>query len=278
MDTTLFTQLGLNPKSATVYETLLKRGPLPAQSIASETKLKRPTVYVLVDELKKAGLVTERKVGLTGQVKKTVFAPEHPNRLQDLVASQEQELGRLKQSFEGTLPSLRELYALASERPGVRVFVGKDGLKAIYDDILATGKDFLLVRTPQEKSVFPEVVHRFIDKRVEKGIKVRALTPRHPGAKPQKDKSRLFSRTWVSLKDYTAPVEIDIYGDKVAFLSFGKELIGAIIESTQITGAMRELFALAETGATSVSPVKTPQSSQTPRPDRTSDQTPRGRG
>lgn len=49
--------------------------------------------------------------------------------------------------------------------------------------------------------------------------------------------------------EYTAPVEIDIYGDKIALMSFGKELIGVIIESPQIARALKEIFLLAKRGA-----------------------------
>ena len=38
---------------------------------------------------------------------------------------------------------------------------------------------------------------------------------------------------------YTAPVEIDIFGDKVAILSFGKELVGMIAESKQIASIVK---------------------------------------
>ncbi len=47
---------------------------------------------------------------------------------------------------------------------------------------------------------------------------------------------------------YDAPVEIDIFGNKVAILSFGDELIGMIIESKQIASSLRQLFILATLG------------------------------
>ena len=49
-------------------------------------------------------------------------------------------------------------------------------------------------------------------------------------------------------------LEIDIYGNKVALLSFGKELIGTIIESKQIAEALKQIFDLAKLGAKKTTP------------------------
>lgn len=86
-------------------------------------------------------------------------------------------------------------------------------------------------------------------------MRVYAITPRDQFAKlrvttPEADKAILFERTWVDASLYSAPVEIDIYGDKIALLSFGTELIGVIIQSPQIANALQQIFALAKRGAT----------------------------
>jgi len=44
-------------------------------------------------------------------------------------------------------------------------------------------------------------------------------------------------------------VEVNVYGNKVSFISFGDETVGTIIESPQIAQAMRELYAMAQIGA-----------------------------
>jgi len=41
---------------------------------------------------------------------------------------------------------------------------------------------------------------------------------------------------------YQSPVEIDIYGDKVAFINYASGGTSTIITSPAIAGAMRELF------------------------------------
>ena len=132
---------------------------------------------------------------------------------------------------------------------------GVEGVKKIYDDILLTNEDFLLIR-PVFENVFntqiSPITSEFIDKRLRKGLKVTAITPTDQTEEVAKnDSTFLFQRTWVPIDMYNSPVEINIYGNKIAFLSYAKELIGVIIESPQITHSMRQIFELMRLGSVS---------------------------
>lgn len=54
----------------------------------------------------------------------------------------------------------------------------------------------------------------------------------------------LFHRTVLQRDNYTAPVEIDVYGNKVAFISFGETQMATIIDSPPVADAMRQLLRL----------------------------------
>ena len=86
----------------------------------------------------------------------------------------------------------------------------------------------------------------FIERRVKAGINVVALSPETPLSNhdPAIDRQWLYTRTWLPEGSYNAPVEIDVYGNKVALLSFENEAIGTVIQSPQIADAMRQLFDL----------------------------------
>ena len=58
-----------------------------------------------------------------------------------------------------------------------------------------------------------------------------------------------MNRFWVDKDMYDSPVEIDIFGNKIAILSFGNELMGIIIESKQIAQSLKQIFILATLGA-----------------------------
>lgn len=240
----------LTKDQATVYSALLKNGPLPAGRLAKKTPLKRSLVYKILEQLGELGLV--EKKDSTGQI--TVFAAEHPAKLKDLAEKQESGAKEAQAVLDTIMASMVSDFNLVHGKPGIRFFEGVDGLKKIYDDILETGNDFYLVRSIFEpvytKEIVP-IIEKFIQKRVAKKMTVTALTPTDTlGARtPASDAKILFKRTWIDKKDYDVPVEIDIYGNKIAFLSFGKELIGVIIESAQIAQSLKKLFLLSRKAA-----------------------------
>lgn len=240
-------QIGLTENEAHLYEALLEIGSSSVNQLLKKVPLKRGTIYNVLYSLIDRGLVAQEK-----KKKKTLFETLPPNKLEDFITRKQEGLVQARKNLANILSRLKSQYILTTEKPVVRFFEGEVGLEKIYDDILNVGKDFLLVRASfepvYEKEIIPKIIDKFIKKRVKKGIKVQAITTRHPRARPELDKTRLFTRQWVKEKFYNAPVEINIYGDKVALLSFGKELIGTIIESKQITKSFRQIFHLARLG------------------------------
>jgi len=245
---TLLTQLGLSAKEAEIYQILLKLGNIPASKLLSLTKLKRTTVYSVLEELVKKSIV--EKDESSAIIK---FRCKHPYVLKEYIENQVLKIKTAESVLDSALPELISSYNTVQNRPGVKFYEGLEGIKKIYDDILNEGKDFLLIRAGfeavYEKEIIPKVLTDFIKQRVKKNIKVTAITPEQPQASSAKDVSQLFTRQWVPLDFYSAPVEINIYGDKVALLSYAKEIVGLIIESPQISLALRQIFYLAELGA-----------------------------
>jgi sugar-specific transcriptional regulator TrmB len=246
----------LTKDQAIVYTVLLKNGPLPAGKLTKKTPLKRSLVYKVLEQLTELGLVEKREK--KGQA--IVFQPNHPETIKELIENRQRQTENARAVLETTMPGLVSDFNLISGKPAVRFFEGIEGLKQIYDDILSTGKDFYLIRSVYEPVYSEKIVpilERFIKKRVAKKISVTAITPRDflkgRVPSPREDAKILYKRTWVDKKHYDAPVEIDIYGDKIAFLSFGKELIGVIIESPQIAKALKKLFLLSQKAAKQLS-------------------------
>jgi sugar-specific transcriptional regulator TrmB len=244
-------RIGLTHEQATIYEFLLKNGPSPASRIARHALLKRGLTYKVLEQLIELLLVAKQDA--RGAV--TLFSPLHPGRLQQLVTEKERLITQATTSLSSHLAGLVSLFNLVSGKPGISFFEGLQGIKRIYDDMLDTGKDILLIRSRYDTNVSFDFIPLFIKKRAAKGISVRAITPDLPEANhnPAIDTANLFHRTWVPADLYTDPVEIDIYGDKVAMIHLSEPITGTIIQHPAIAQAMRSVFNLAERGATSAS-------------------------
>lgn len=248
-------QSGLTKNQAIVYEALLKTGAVPARAVLAAIPFKRGLAYKTLDELASLGLVIKKEE--PGKI--AIFEPVHPTKLKEIAEAKEKEAQNAQITLEAVLGELTSNYNLISGKPGLRFYEGILGIKKIYDDILAVGEDFLFIRSTYEpvyKEKILPIVDDFIKKRVAKKIKCSVLSPSdvYPTAadrtkREAEDRERLIERTWVEKSFYSAPVEIDIYGNRVALISFGQELVGVIIESPQISQALKQIFALAQLGA-----------------------------
>ena len=56
----------------------------------------------------------------------------------------------------------------------------------------------------------------------------------------------LLTRTLLPPEEYDSPVEIDIFGDNVAFINYSKNGMSTLIESPEIADAMRQMFLFAK--------------------------------
>lgn len=238
-------QTDLTPSQAEILDFLYQNKEAKASVIAKNINRSRAIVYKEAEELSKMGVL--EKIDRPNQV--TVYSANHPSNLQKLMEQKEDQIKKDKELLANYLPDIISSFNLINNKPGIRYYEGIEGLSRIYDEILDEGKDFLLLRSaydPVYKKEIVPIIENFIKKRVAKNIKVKAITPADTAeANAENDARWLMERFWVDKEVYNSPVEIDIFGNKVAILSFGEELIGLIIESRQIAKSLEQLFNLA---------------------------------
>lgn len=83
--------LGLNQKEALIYVSLLQLGKATAYKIAQKSGLKKPTVYVILEELRQKGLVLK-----IPYPKKQIYSAKHP---QELIHEAEERLKRVNSAL-----------------------------------------------------------------------------------------------------------------------------------------------------------------------------------
>ena len=117
-------QLSLSEKQAQVYLALLELGESPMTSLARKANLKRPTVYLVIDELIILGLCSEIIKG-----KKKFYSAIHPRRLVEITRFREKQAEKL----------LPELLAIqnTTHKPKVRMLEGLAGVRTAYEEAFA---------------------------------------------------------------------------------------------------------------------------------------------
>ena len=85
----------------------------------------------------------------------------------------------------------------------------------------------------------------YLDMRRSRNIKAKRIAPNDEKWQERKkrDKEDISITKLLPREDYEIPVEINVYNNKVAFMSYGDEM-GLIIESKVIADAMRRIYNL----------------------------------
>lgn len=242
-NTTILRKAGLTESQAKGYLALIEHGTLTPVELAEKTGESRTNGYMICEKLEKLGLATKN------EGKKALYAPAHPSALEILAERRRKAIQRAEQEVKNNIDPLINLFYAATELPGARTLQGIEGIKEVYADTLRTKKDIYLIRSTSDLISLGEgFFHEYRHRRAALGINTYAITPTTDEGKAHvksgDDFKLLYHRTFIPYQAYTAPVEIDIYGSKVALISFGGTQMATIIDSEPIAEAMRQLCKL----------------------------------
>ncbi len=233
---------GLNQAQADTYIEFIKNGKMTPGKVAELTNESRSNSYMICEKLEKFGLIKK-----TADSKLT-YQPNHPMALETLAEKRRKILTKNEKIVKEGLDSLIDIFYANNQMPGSRTIYGKDAIKEVYKDILRVGEDYYFFRTPVDVENVKEEIKDFLDKKIKKGIHTYAITVEEERSlrnyKTNRDEKRLMHRTFILKEHYTSPVEIDVYGDKVAFSSFGEIKMVTFINSPLIAESMRQIMKL----------------------------------
>lgn len=244
---------GLSKKEADLYMLLLNDGELPVSVLIKKTGLKRATVYKSLYALESKGLLTKRSFK-----KKLHVKPESPSKLITLSEKHINAFEKAQSTLHSLLPQLTQAYITSVEKPVVTVYQGVVGLKKIYEDMLVVGKPIYAALSTEnvDPELFKWVTTVYTRKRIAAKIPVKVIVASGGWAEEyvSRNKKELRETYLVSKELYPFQHEIDIYGDKVAFIDFknGGSLIGVVIHHPLIAQTTSALWSLALVGASKV--------------------------
>lgn len=243
MDTELLVQTGLSIVQAKIYLYLIQHGQSTPAEIATGVGENRTTVYSAVEKLEALGIITKKNKG-----KISAYTPNHPSVLESIAEKRLRKVARQAKNLEGNLPALINYYNEHQSTPGATTFYGMEGIKMIWDKVIATKAPYYFVRSRFDEVADKEMLEEFKKNRAEAGIVSEDITPSEFTNNKNKEmlEKFLLTRTLLPPDEYDSPVEIDIFGDNVAFINFNKNGMSTLIESPEIADAMRQMFLFAK--------------------------------
>lgn len=229
-------QFDLTGKKADVYLAVLELGSGTVIEIARKSEIKRTTVYDILLDLEKSGLIYQ-----TTKVNKRLFVAEDPEKLKKRLEEKERVLSEM-------LPQLRSLYNIKGIKPKIKFYEGKEGLRQVYADTLNYNGEILAFASEDVvKTLGMEWANDYLQKRVKKEIRVRIILPKTELIEKEfnlKDQKQLRSSKLVNPKKYPFSIEINIYGHQKVALMSAREEMGIIIEGKEIYNTLKLIFEL----------------------------------
>ncbi len=226
--------LGLSPNEAKIYLAALEMGIASAQDIAHKAGLIRTTGYSVLEKLVARNLVYKTQAN-----QKTRYVAEAP---QNLV----KRFGSYQQQLADSLSELQAIYNQHATKPKIVFFEGKAGIREIYaDTIKEKPKEILEYNTSVMFTALPELPEQYLLDRQKNKIRAKRIAPHDKFwvNHAAQDTTELSQTILLPEDEFNIPVEINVYNDKLAIISYTDEM-GVIIKSQSIADAMRKIYQL----------------------------------
>lgn len=234
--TQVLQEFGLTQNEAAVYLALLQLGPSPVAAIAKRAGLKRPTTYLILDDL-----IQKNLVAIVPQEKRRLFIALPPDRLRE-------QLQRKIEMVEKALPELVALYRTQTKKPAIQFFESREGILNVYRDISnAPMKEMLGFFSPavipkEFDEVYEPFIHLYKNRHIKGREIVSAKNPKHFYLEKLKNLPNYEVR--ISPAPHRFFNDTFIYADKISIISF-KKRFALTIENEEVAGSFRSLFELA---------------------------------
>ena len=228
MDTKFLEDLGLTPKEIDVYVSLLSLESATIFEIKNKAKVSRMSIYEILEKLLGKGLVSYAVVDGKKQYKAA-----SPERLREYLREKEATL-------ETVLPALMAKYNESKDKTSIEVFVGKEGMKTIMNNIPKVGKPIYAIDYGGKIFEFLQYfMPQLIQKRLKAGIPGKVIFT-------ESFRKNKFSADLTEVKyvpdSYDSPLTITVYADNVNLLIFSENPVAIHIKSREIAQSYMNYF------------------------------------
>lgn len=232
--------LGLSEKEATVYLELLRSDVMSGIELSRETGIKKATVYVIIEQLIKRGLVKEVKVG-----KRIHFHAETPDKFREMYEKERIEIETKLENVNNIISELKAIDRRVGERPVVKHYEGR---QAMLDDIkhltsedgYSEKMDYAVYSYDLMSDIFkPRTLTQISQKQIEDNIKFRAL---YTGPKHHFEGNKEQELIKIDQDQFPIEANIMIYNDEVRFHTLGKDLFGISIKNKEIATTLKSML------------------------------------
>jgi len=231
---------GLSKKEALAYVTLLKIGKSNIKKIATKSGLKRPTCYVVLDELRKKGFILQIPIS-----NKVVYEARDPSEIKEIITDKYEK-------FKDTYLILESIKA---DKEGFNTFYyeGMSGLKNAYEYKRSSMKGQEIIGFGAKIDNISKESHELLSdvarKIIQDDISIKAITVNHSSiVQYKKLHPEIYDNVRILPSDvYNSDVSIEACNDFTRIIDI-QENKAVIIESKKLSDAIKQIYKLVEKG------------------------------
>ncbi|MCH2188554.1 hypothetical protein MK079_01850 [Candidatus Gracilibacteria bacterium] len=246
--------LGLNINEVKIYMLGLQTGPAAASILAKKCGLPRSTVQYTCQSLVKKGVFS-----LCPKGNSFIFSPEDPEKLQSLIDKQYNSLDSKVRDLQHIMGDLKDMINPHASMPKVKYYQGVDGMIEMLNDSMKENGNKKDIKSniaysikASNLDINPEIMDyiekTYVKNRIKNNVILKTILNEDDKniqrQKEDKKANRISLLTPENL--YHFPSTIQIFGNKVAFISSSKgDTTGVLIENSHISKSMLSIFKLA---------------------------------
>jgi len=236
-DITILEKIGLTKNDRKVYLALLELGSATVSSLVKRIGLHRSYVYDILEKLIDFGLVS-----FTIKNNKKFFNIDNPEKILKVLENKEKEKKENKKEIKKILPKLIAKQEISIEKQEAKIFLGKEGIKSVLENILRTKKDFMGFGAEGKfKDIFKWYFDNWQKRRVKLGLKYKLIyNSKLKGKRPVKEQKLVEVRFLP--KKYEFPATTIIYGNNIAIIVWNEDPIVFVLESKKAVKSFLSYF------------------------------------
>lgn len=238
-DIKVLEQVGLAKNDRTIYLLLLEFGVSTVSDLVKKTGMHRSYIYEILEKLIGLGLA-----GFVVKNNKKYFEAAIPEKIIELLESQENKIKESKQEVSNIIPELKKIQKISAAKQEAKIFVGKQGIKSILEDVLSTGENFVAFGA---EGKFKDIYKWYYDNWQKRRIKQKTrykIIYKETLRKERQQKQQILAEVKFIPATYEFPATTIIYANKVAIITWEPNPIAFLLENEQTAKSFNNHFKL----------------------------------